>query len=744
VAWGRGDERHPLEKVLAEFKRVFGDVWIDLARVEKAEDRDFVDALLETEPNRLGEEFRAALTLQTGGNPLFAVELLQAMQERGDLIRDDGHWVEGPALDWGMLPARVEATIAERIGRLEKVHREILSIASVEGEIFTAQVVAQVQGVGERKLLQGLSGELEQRHHLVRELGEIEAGSRRLSQYRFSHDLFQQYLYESLSLGERRLLHGEVAAALEALYEGAAEGVAVQLARHYSQAGENQSALKYLEMAGRAAIAAYAYQEAENHFRHALALNPTHLQRANLLSQLGTSLNGQRRLQESIQTWDDAIKLYRTLGPEGLDGMALLYSATALTASGESPPEALKVCQTGLRAVAGAPDGSGLGSLLLQTARAYHVSGLPEEAWDFCHQAMAMARRLGDIHLEAEVLTLQGLLPRQPAQESIKALTKAIELAESVGENVTALRALGNLSNRVPDLGARRENLLRAAALARQYGRSEVYYLGALSLHAFRKLGALDEAEATLNTMHHQLADLAEESWTSIMITRLAEAALQICRGEWAQVIEPLRECQADARQRGDRQYLMYTDADLAFALMESGILGDGSTAGGWEEAEMALTEAVELAAHLHTTTENPTLWRCYLIRLKAIQGHFREAHTLLAEALEARDAAGLQINLITEAYLLSAEADLAAAEGYYAEAIRTFAEAVETFDQLGMRWDHARNLIDWANAHRGRNQSGDLEHARERLQESLKMFEEMGAPGYVAVVEEKLGRLAK
>lgn len=84
VALGRGGVRHPLEKVLAEFKRYFGDVWVDLGQAAVAEGRDFVDALLDVEPNRLGEGFRQALFQHTGGHPLFTIELLREMQERGD------------------------------------------------------------------------------------------------------------------------------------------------------------------------------------------------------------------------------------------------------------------------------------------------------------------------------------------------------------------------------------------------------------------------------------------------------------------------------------------------------------------------------------------------------------------------------------------------------------------------------------------------------------------------------------
>jgi adenylate cyclase len=93
---GRGGERHPLDKVLAELKRYLGDVWVDLDQAEVDEARQFVDALLDLEPNRLGESFRQALLQHTGGHPLFAVELLQGMQEQGDLERDAGGcWVEG-------------------------------------------------------------------------------------------------------------------------------------------------------------------------------------------------------------------------------------------------------------------------------------------------------------------------------------------------------------------------------------------------------------------------------------------------------------------------------------------------------------------------------------------------------------------------------------------------------------------------------------------------------------------------
>jgi adenylate cyclase len=274
VALEHAGERHPLEKVLlAEFKRRSGDVWVDLRQADEMEGRSFVDGLLETESNHLGEDFRRALFAHTGGHPLFTVEVLRAMQERGDLVQDaEGRWVEGPSLDWERLPARVEAVIAECIGRLDEELRDVLAVASVEGEWFTAQVVAGVQDSPELEMLQALSRDLGARHRLVREGGEAQVGGRFLSRYQLAHALFQEYLYGASSAGERRLLHGEIAAALEELYGDRTGEIVAQWAHHYDAAGRAEKAVEYSLRAGDQARLAYANEEAITYFHRVLVL----------------------------------------------------------------------------------------------------------------------------------------------------------------------------------------------------------------------------------------------------------------------------------------------------------------------------------------------------------------------------------------------------------------------------------------------------------------------------------------
>jgi DNA-binding SARP family transcriptional activator/tetratricopeptide (TPR) repeat protein len=264
---------HPLEPVRHELTRHYGEIELHLGEEEAASGRAFIDAFLDSEPNDLGESFRQALFDRTKGHPLFTVELLRDMQANGNIAQDSANrWIEAPHLSWETLPARIGAVIAQRLGRLDPELRDLLTIASVQGELFTAQVLVQVGGSDEWGVLRRLSQDLGRRHRLVVEREESQAGDQHLSSYQFSHALFQQYLYNELSPGERRLLHARVANALETLYQGATEEVTMQLAQHYLHASDRPRAISYARLAAGQAESFYAYEEAIQYLNSALGL----------------------------------------------------------------------------------------------------------------------------------------------------------------------------------------------------------------------------------------------------------------------------------------------------------------------------------------------------------------------------------------------------------------------------------------------------------------------------------------
>jgi tetratricopeptide (TPR) repeat protein len=260
---------HPLEPVLAELKRAFGQIWIDLDQVDAGSTRRLVDSLIDIEPNQLGADFRNGLAAITEGHPLFVLELMKDLQERGELVRDaDGRWRQSREIDWQQTPARVEGVIEKRIGRLDPELREVLGIASVQGEVFTAEAVAKVHGVDERVLVRRLSWELERQHRLVQELGAAwPAPAVPPASATFDPALS----YRQRGSSERAYLHEALGNALEELVGDQNGRVSVQLARHFTEAGLTDRAMLHLQRAGERALKLSAYQEAAGHLRRALS-----------------------------------------------------------------------------------------------------------------------------------------------------------------------------------------------------------------------------------------------------------------------------------------------------------------------------------------------------------------------------------------------------------------------------------------------------------------------------------------
>ncbi|MBN1537738.1 MAG: AAA family ATPase [Anaerolineales bacterium] len=270
VAFERYQKKKSIEMVVNEFKRAQGENTIDLFRTEN---RMFVDAYIDSEPNHLNNHFRETLFNQTGGNPLFTSELLREMVNKDALVKDsEGFWVEGKALEWKHLPTRVEAVIAERIQRLDVFSKELLKIACVEGEVFNAEVVSRVIKANPWEVIQHLSSILERKHRLIRAQEIQQHGVQRLSRYRFHHILFQNYLYNDLDPVERAYLHEAVGNNLEQLHGNNTEEIALQLAWHFQESGQFEKAAIYMYHAGQKAMRSSANDVAIEHFRKALDL----------------------------------------------------------------------------------------------------------------------------------------------------------------------------------------------------------------------------------------------------------------------------------------------------------------------------------------------------------------------------------------------------------------------------------------------------------------------------------------
>ena len=180
----------------------------------------------------LPDDLRARIRERAEGIPLYAIETVRMLLDRGALTREgDGYQVMGP-IDALEVPETLHALIAARLDGLDPMERHVLGDASVLGKTFTLRGLGRVSGETEEALEPLLAS-------LIRkEILTIQADpfSPERGQYEFLHALVQKVAYETLSRRERKARHLAVAAYLEADWGQDEPEVVEVVAAHYLEA----------------------------------------------------------------------------------------------------------------------------------------------------------------------------------------------------------------------------------------------------------------------------------------------------------------------------------------------------------------------------------------------------------------------------------------------------------------------------------------------------------------------------
>ncbi|HXM35247.1 MAG TPA: AAA family ATPase, partial [Pyrinomonadaceae bacterium] len=263
---------HPLKSCKAEMQthRLCEEVALSsLARDHIAE---YLNATFS--PNDFPPEFASLIHDKTEGHPLFATNLIQYLSEHGDIGRSNAHWsLARPLAELDLeAPESVRSMISKKIDTLKEEERRTLQYASVEGNEFLSTVVASLLGVDEVDLEERLA-HLQKTHRLIETRGEEELPDGSLvTRYRFSHALYQNFLYGDLVAKRRVMLHRQAGEQLLKHYGKRARQVATQLALHFERGRDFARAIEYFIHAGDNATKVYANGEAADHYSHALTL----------------------------------------------------------------------------------------------------------------------------------------------------------------------------------------------------------------------------------------------------------------------------------------------------------------------------------------------------------------------------------------------------------------------------------------------------------------------------------------
>ncbi len=260
----RNDEltdTHPLKALLPRLMRETPNTRLIVPRLLPANVAEMVTAHFGT-GQRMAALSRSVYET-TAGNPLFVREMCRALVSAHAVRRtDDGWTVVSTTLP--SPPETLQELVAARIARLDAATQRILEVAAIIGQTFTFPLLRRVLDRPEEDVLAGL---------------EQAAGARIIAEddpawerYHFTHPIIHEVLYHTVLVTRRRQWHRRIGEAIEAAMTAGDEALYDRLAHHFGQAHDGARAVRYLTLAGDAAMRVFARATATAYYEDALGL----------------------------------------------------------------------------------------------------------------------------------------------------------------------------------------------------------------------------------------------------------------------------------------------------------------------------------------------------------------------------------------------------------------------------------------------------------------------------------------
>ena len=210
------------------------------------------------------EQLQDFIAGRSGGNPLFAEEIVRSLVGRGLLQREGGRWTCATVSE-AVVPPTLHGLLLSRVDGLPVAARRLLQEAAVLGATFDGallRAVATEPGAIDAELARFAEADF------VQPLGQWPERAR----YRFTHALVHEVVYQNLLLSRRTELHERVGRALEQAAGPRPERLSdlEALGHHWSLSADKLRGARYLVAAGDWARAVYANDDAIRHYDRAL------------------------------------------------------------------------------------------------------------------------------------------------------------------------------------------------------------------------------------------------------------------------------------------------------------------------------------------------------------------------------------------------------------------------------------------------------------------------------------------
>ncbi len=394
--------------------------------------------LLEGFVKDLPSEFRDKILERSEGVPLYAVETVRMLADKGVLLQDEGAYHLAGEIGSLEIPDTLHALIASRLDTLSTEQRSLLEDASVVGRTFTTASLAVVHG-GDHESLEGHLHDLVQREFLSL---DTDPRSPERGQYGFVQGLIAEVAYATLSRRDRSAKHLALARHLESLAD---DELTSLVAAHYVEAHRAApegpeagliaaAARDWLTRAGRRALSLGSPEQALVFFEQALEVTTAGTERAALLELAGEAAWFASAYDRAVTLYEEAIAYYEATGDANAAGRATVGLASVLLYTSRYSEE-IELCVRVFHAVGDDGDENVRAKLACALARAHSSAGSYGHALEWSETALVLAERLDDIELLTEAIGARAIalfnLGRQ--REAVILARGGVALAEAAG-----------------------------------------------------------------------------------------------------------------------------------------------------------------------------------------------------------------------------------------------------------------------------------------------------------------------
>ena len=505
---------------------------LPLEPLDEAAMNELLSGLVPGLPDDVRDRLRAAAE----GIPLYAVETVRMLRDRGLLTEVDGLGVLAGDLTSFEVPETLHALIASRLDAVPEEERSLLQDASVLGKTFTRSGLAALSGRTDEEIERLVT------RLIRRELLAIETDpfSPERGQLGFLQALIQRITYETIGRRDRRRRHLAAARFLATDTGIDPDEIAEVIASHYLDAHQADAAAedgddvraearRWFTRAAERAASLAASLEAQRAFERAADLAGDEAERGRSLARAGELAVMGGRFDEAAPLLEQAIAILTRIGERAEAAGAQVRLGELLLVSNRIE-EGAALLESALESHENVGNEPAIAAVSAELGRLLFFEGRSAEALPHVERALDLSERLLLLNVVVQALINKALIVSRPRPiEGLGLMRQALVLAEESGDEPGAMRACMNLSYLLSLAGRNAEAeaaIERGIVIARRRGdRGRERALTTNLVGTYCVTGRWDEAERVVAELPED-GLIASDPVQASMFLDLAQIAL--------------------------------------------------------------------------------------------------------------------------------------------------------------------------------------------------------------------------